>query len=77
MLTHGAADDNVHIQNTMSLVLELQKMGRQFDLMIYPRQLHGYRGKQGEFSDFNDYRFWYRHLLGTEVPEVLAKAYGN
>ena len=77
MLTHGAADDNVHIQNTMSLVLELQNMGRQFDLMIYPRQLHGYRGKQGSFSNYNDIRFWYRHLLGKEVPEVLAKAYSD
>ena len=75
MLTHGAADDNVHIQNTMSLVLELQKMGRQFDLMIYPRQLHGYRGAQGVFSEFNDYRFWYRHLFGKEVPKELSDAY--
>lgn len=77
MLTHGAADDNVHIQNTMSLVLELQKMGRQFDLMIYPRQLHGYRGAQGAFSDFNDYRFWYRHLFGKEVPKELSDAYSK
>ena len=77
MLTHGAADDNVHIQNTMSLVLELQKMGRQFDLMIYPRQLHGYRGAQGLFSEFNDYRFWYRHLLGKEVPKELSDAFSK
>ncbi|MBR6466261.1 MAG: DPP IV N-terminal domain-containing protein [Bacteroidales bacterium] len=77
MLTHGAADDNVHIQNTMALVLELQKMGRQFDLMIYPRQLHGYRGAQGQFSNFNDYRFWYRHLLGKEVPEELSDAFSK
>lgn len=77
LLTHGAADDNVHIQNTMALVLELQKMGRQFDLMIYPRQLHGYRGKQGQFSDFNDYRFWYRYLLNKEVPKELSDAFKN
>lgn len=77
MLTHGAADDNVHIQNTMALVLELQKMGRQFDLMIYPRQLHGYRGAQGQFSNFNDYRFWYRHLLGKEVPKELSDAFSK
>ena len=75
MLTHGAADDNVHIQNTMALALELQKMGYQFDLMIYPTQLHGYRGAQGRFSDYSDYRFWYRHLLGCEPPKELAAAY--
>lgn len=74
MITHGAADDNVHIQNTMSLVLAMQNAGKQFDLMIYPEQLHGYRGKQGQFSTVSDYRFWYRHLLGKETPAVLIKA---
>ena len=77
MLTHGAADDNVHVQNTMSLALALQNMGRQFDMMIYPRQLHGYRGNQGRYSAFSDYRFWYRHLLEKEVPEELKKAYSK
>ena len=74
MITHGAADDNVHIQNTMSLVLAMQNAGKQFDLMIYPEQLHGYRGKQGQFSTVSDYRFWYRHLLDKEAPAVLTKA---
>ncbi len=75
MLTHGAADDNVHIQNTMNLALKMQRMGKQFDLMIYPRQLHGYTGSQGRFSAFNDYRFWYRYLLEKEVPQELYDAY--
>lgn len=78
LLTHGAADDNVHIQNTMSLVKELQLKGIQFDLMIYPGQLHGYRGAQGRFSAIQDYRFWYRHLLGKEVvPQELTDALAN
>ncbi len=78
MLTHGAADDNVHVQNTMSLVKELQMKGIQFDLMIYPGQLHGYRGAQGRFSEIQDYRFWYRHLLGREsVPQELTDALVN
>lgn len=76
MLTHGCADDNVHIQNTLSLVLALQNMGRQFDLMIYPTQYHGYRGEQGKFANFSSYRFWYRYLLEQDVPEELA-AYFN
>jgi dipeptidyl-peptidase-4 len=41
LLIHGGMDDNVHVQNTMQLVYELQKAGKQFDLMIYPTQRHG------------------------------------
>ncbi|MEZ5428167.1 MAG: S9 family peptidase [Pyrinomonadaceae bacterium] len=41
LLIHGAMDNNVHMQNTTRLVYELQKAGKQFDLMIYPTQRHG------------------------------------
>ena len=40
LLIHGAADDNVHLQNTIQLAYELQKAGKQFELMIYPRSRH-------------------------------------
>lgn len=41
LLVHGVIDDNVHLQNTMQLVYELQKAGKQFDLMVYPLARHG------------------------------------
>lgn len=41
LLIHGTMDDNVHMQNTIQLVYELQKAGKQFDLMLYPTQRHG------------------------------------
>ena len=41
LLIHGAIDDNVHMQNTIQFVYELQKAGKQFELMVYPRQRHG------------------------------------
>lgn len=41
LLIHGIMDDNVHQQNTIQLVNELQKHGKQFDLMLYPTQRHG------------------------------------
>ncbi|HEX6047285.1 MAG TPA: S9 family peptidase [Pyrinomonadaceae bacterium] len=41
LLIHGAIDDNVHMQNTIQFVYELQKAGKQFELMLYPRQRHG------------------------------------
>lgn len=41
LLIHGMMDDNVHMQNTTKLMFELQKAGKQFDLMLYPTQRHG------------------------------------
>jgi dipeptidyl-peptidase 4 len=41
LLIHGSMDENVHMQNTTKLIYELQKAGKQFDLMLYPTQRHG------------------------------------
>jgi dipeptidyl-peptidase-4 len=41
LLIHGAIDDNVHLQNTIQFVYELQKAGKQFQLMVYPKSRHG------------------------------------
>ncbi len=40
LIVHGLMDDNVHVQNTMRFVDELQKANRDFELMIYPRARH-------------------------------------
>ncbi len=64
------------MQNTMQLVDALQNAGKQFDLMLYPGEYHGYRGAKSRFSTVSDYNFWYRHLLERETPEILIKAYG-
>ena len=62
-LTHGTGDDNVHFQNTLLLVDALQAEGRDFDLMIYPDGMHGYRGSQGTHSVLTDLIFWKKYLL--------------
>jgi dipeptidyl-peptidase-4 len=41
LLLHGTIDDNVHMQNTMQFVYELQKAGKVFRLMVYPKSRHG------------------------------------
>ena len=41
LLIHGAIDDNVHTQNTEQLVYELQRAGKPFEMMIYPKSRHG------------------------------------
>lgn len=70
-ITHGTSDDNVHMQNTMHLINAMQDAGKQFDLMMYPGEFHGYRGKKSVHSKAGDYIFWYRHLLEKEAPAIL------
>jgi len=41
LLIHGAIDDNVHAQNTIQLAYALQKAGKPFELMLYPKSRHG------------------------------------
>lgn len=41
LLIQGALDDNVHPQNTMQFAYELQKAGKLFQMMLYPKSGHG------------------------------------
>ena len=38
LIVHGTADDNVHFQNTMEMARALNKLGKQYDMMVYPDQ---------------------------------------
>jgi len=44
LIVHGGIDDNVHLQNTFSLVDALQRADKPFQLMIYPQSRHGIGG---------------------------------
>ena len=45
LLVHGTMDDNVHLQNSVQLIYELQKAGKEFEMMIYPKSRHGVRDR--------------------------------
>ena len=62
-LTHGTGDDNVHYQNTLLLMDALQKAGYQFEVMLYPDGMHGYRGYQGAHDREAETEFWTKWLL--------------
>jgi dipeptidyl aminopeptidase/acylaminoacyl peptidase len=67
LLTHGGMDDNVPPSNTYLVVDALIKANKDFDLIIFPNQAHGY----GEDSDYMMRRRWdyfVKHLLGAEPP---------
>ena len=53
LLVHGAADDNVHYQNSMELINAMVKADKQFDLFIYPNRNHGIYGGNTRNHLFN------------------------
>jgi dipeptidyl-peptidase-4 len=54
LIAHGIMDDNVHIQNSVQLIQELEQADRDFEVMVYPRSRHGILSKhyQRLFVDF-------------------------
>jgi dipeptidyl-peptidase 4 len=40
LILHGSVDDNVHPQNSLQLAYELQKAGKPFRMMMYPKMRH-------------------------------------
>jgi dipeptidyl-peptidase-4 len=44
LLIHGGIDDNVHVENTFKFIDALQKVDKEFQLMIYPQSRHGVGG---------------------------------
>lgn len=65
LLIHGAADNNVHPQNTLNLVDALVKAGKRFEMALYPNARHsletfeGY-GQRHVFERITE--FFDRHL---------------
>jgi dipeptidyl-peptidase 4 len=41
LLLHGTMDDNVHMQNSVQFAYELQRSGKPFEMMVYPKSRHG------------------------------------
>jgi len=52
LIIHGTGDDNVHFQNSLQMINELQKKLKQFDLMIYPDKRHDIAGRSSQLHLF-------------------------
>ena len=62
LLVHGAADDNVHPENSTALVARLIEAGKPFDDASYPGQKHGFAPAANRHFYERMTEFFDRHL---------------
>jgi dipeptidyl-peptidase-4 len=67
LITHGTIDDNVHMQNSIQLIDKLEDLDKDFEMMLYPGERHGWGGPKGEHLSRLTIKFWFENLLGKEI----------
>jgi dipeptidyl aminopeptidase/acylaminoacyl peptidase len=67
MLAHGMMDGNVPPYNTLVVVEALIKANKDFDLVLFPNQAHGY-GDQSSYMMRRRWDYFVKWLLGAEPP---------
>ncbi len=66
LIVHGMMDDNVHMQNTMQFIGRLQDLGKDFEMMVYPGERHGWGGPKRSHLSRLTQGFWKKHFLKEE-----------
>jgi len=68
LLAHGLMDGNVPPYNTLLVVDALIKANKDFDLLLFPYQAHGF-GVDGPYMMRRRWDYFVKHLLGVEPPK--------
>lgn len=68
LLAHGLMDDNVPASNTLLLVEALVEANKDFDLVIFPNEGHGF-GRARNYWMRRRWDFFVEHLLGAVPPK--------
>ena len=71
LLAHGLMDNNVPPYNTLLVVDALVKANKDFDLLLFPYQAHGY-GTDGNYMMRRRWDYFVRWLLNVEPPTDFA-----
>jgi len=66
LLVHGGIDDNVNPSATFKLAEALVNADKDFDLLIFPSQRHGYEGKARNYFIKKRWNYFIEHLLDTK-----------
>jgi len=63
LIVHGGIDDNVNPSATFKLAEMLVRADKQFDMLIFPSQRHGYQGAQQQYFTKKRWNYFVEHLL--------------
>ncbi|MES2772790.1 MAG: prolyl oligopeptidase family serine peptidase [Bacteroidota bacterium] len=66
LITHGGIDENVNPSATFKLAEALVKANKEFDMLIFPSQHHGYNGKFNEYFTKKLWNYFVEHLRGVK-----------
>ena len=66
LLVHGGIDDNVNPSATFKLAEALVNADKEFDLLIFPSQRHGYVGKSRNYFIKKRWNYFVKHLLNAK-----------
>jgi len=66
LLVHGGIDENVNPSATFKLAEALVNADKDFDLLIFPSQRHGYQGKVRNYFTKKRWNYFVEHLKGEE-----------
>ncbi len=66
LLVHGGIDENVNPSATFKLAEALVKADKEFDMLIFPSQHHGYQGKFSDYFLKKKWNYFVENLLGEK-----------
>ncbi len=73
LIRHGVIDDNVHMQNSLQLIDQLEINNQNFEMILYPGFTHVFLGNKYAAVQNDELRFLYKYLLNKEVPEEILR----
>ncbi len=66
LITHGGIDENVNPSATFKLAEALIKADKEFDMLIFPSQRHGYTGRYNDYFTKKRWNYFVEHLANVK-----------